>query len=112
MAAIVQVIKIFNFLSHCGAKHGKSASHKCMSTIGLILSIASLVLISVNMWLLAYYQRVGDKFLDTYNTLCVVVMIPLLHIMILRQESTKQKANFLGKGNSPSLNHDKVNNVY
>jgi hypothetical protein len=113
MAALVQIIKIFNFLSHCGQKHAKSASHKCMSMIGLIVSIASLALITANMWLLAYYQRVGDKFLDTYNLLCIIVMIPLLHIMILRQESTKQRGDFLKNGNgNRSINDGLVNTIY
>lgn len=86
MAALTQIIKIANFLTHCGEKNKRlqrSASHKCMSLIGLLVSIASLVLISVNLWLLSYYQRVGDKFLEAYNILAVVVMIPLLHYMIL-----------------------------
>ena len=61
-AAIVQLIKIINFVSH-KTGHSKyekeNARHKCMSFIGLVFSFASFVLLIANMYLLTYYQNIG-----------------------------------------------------
>ena len=71
LAAMIQIVKIFNFISHKGEKHKRvhTATHKCMAVIGLIVSIVSLGLILVNMWLLAYYTKVGDTLIEVYNLL-------------------------------------------
>ena len=94
-AAIVQLIKIFNFVSH-KTGHSKyekeNERHKCMSFIGLVLSSVSFVLLIANMYLLTYYQQIGGQVLIAYNAVQTVVMIPLLHAMIVNQESQGQRS--------------------
>ena len=94
-AAIVQLIKIFNFVSH-KTGHSKyekeNERHKCMSLIGLVLSSVSFVLLIANMYLLTYYQQIGGQVLIAYNAVQTVVMIPLLHAMIVNQESQGQRS--------------------
>ena len=116
LAAIVQIIKIFNFIAHYGGhnnreKHNKS--HKLASLIGLCVSIVSLALIITNMWLLSYYERIGAKFIDLYNILSVVVMVPLLHNMILNQEVQGQRSIVkLSLNNKEETNSYVANNMF
>ena len=94
LAAIVQFIKIFNFIAHYKGHNNReknNSCHKLASLVGIFVSIASLALIITNMWLLSYYERVGAKLIDLYNILTVMVMIPLLHSMILNQEVQGQR---------------------
>ncbi len=63
-----------------------------MSFIGLVLSSVSFVLLIANMYLLTYYQQIGGQVLIAYNAVQTVVMIPLLHAMIVNQESQGQRS--------------------
>ena len=91
---MVQLIKIFNFVSH---KNGHSpyekqdTRHRCLSFIGLVFSFASFVLLIANMWLLTYYKQIGGQVLIAYNAVQTLVMIPLLHALIINQEAHGQK---------------------
>ena len=114
-AALVQLIKIFNFVSH-RAGHSSfeksSGSHKCMSFIGLFTAFASLVLLIANMWLLTYYEHLGGQVLIAYNAVQTVVMIPLLHAMIINQESHGQRPGLFKGPARVSLNITTGNAVY
>ena len=85
-AALVQMIKICNFLSH---NHGhsyyekQSKSHKCLSFIGLLVAFGSLCIILADLYLQFYYEHVGGIFMLIYETAQVVLMMPILHLMII-----------------------------
>ena len=122
-AAIVQIIKIGNFLSHRQgySKYEKeSKSHRLHSFIGLIVAFASLCLILANMYLIEYYEHVGGIVLIAYEAVQTLVMLPLLHMMIINQEATGQKRGLGVNGYqdvssssslNPSSSKTKNNNV-
>jgi len=63
-----------------------------MSFIGLVFSFASFVLLIANMYLLTYNQQISGQVLIAYSAVQTVVMIPILHAMIVNQESQGQRS--------------------
>jgi len=96
-AALVQMIKLCNFCSHSRGHsplEKRCGSHKCFACLGMLLSLASICLLLANCYFIMYYESVAEIILITYECLQVFVMIPLLHMMIIKQEATGQKNNF------------------
>ena len=71
-AAIVQLIKICNFVSHRKGHsifEKESKQHRLFSLIGVVVAIASFCLIVANMYLVIYYQHVGGAVLIAYEAI-------------------------------------------
>jgi len=89
-AAVVQLIKICNFISH---RNGHSSfekgskNHRLFSVIGLFVAFGSLLLIALNMYLITYYEHVGGAIILAYEAIQTFIMLPLIHLMIINQEA-------------------------
>lgn len=90
-AAVVQLIKICNFVSHNANPNSLvKERHTCFAKLGLVVSFGSLCLILANMYLIMFYMHVGGAVIIAYEAVQTLLMLPLLHLMIIHQEAQGQ----------------------
>ena len=87
-ASVIQVVKLFNFLSHMWThKTHQNWYHWLLSLTGALFSAISCCILLANAAMLLYYQHVGEDLIDLYNCIVIVLLLPLLHFMVLNQQS-------------------------
>jgi len=93
--AFVQLIKIFDFWKHhsvikAGDEGGKSMQARIMM-VNIVISALAFAFIVVDMCLMPRHANVGNYFFNAYFVLMVFVQIPMLHVLIVNQETKQQQ---------------------
>lgn len=108
LCAAVQAIKVVDYYKHYSNNKNEMSSthsftsedfdssninrqHAKMSLVNAAIALFGFCLVVVDMALISHYQRMGNIMFNAYFVLAVFVQIPMLHVMIVRQENKQQK---------------------